>query len=466
MQFNSIPFLIFLFIIVVLYYLIPQKYKKPFLLLSSYYFYFSAKPEYLVLLLASTAINYLTAYLLETKQSRKTLLVLNLAINLGILFGFKYLNFVSNQLNSIFRQFSLNLHIPTYSIILPIGISFYTIMAIGYILDIYWGDRKRDKNYILFSLYMAFFPQILSGPIGRAKNLIPQFLAKQEFRYDNFSNGFRLMLWGYFKKMVIADNIGVYVDRVFDNIPVQSSLTAILTMMLYGFQLYADFSGYTDIARGTARLFGIKLMVNFKSPYLNSTSITDFWRRNHISLTSWLRDYVFYPFIGTNPAKWNIYTGLLIMFLLSGIWHGAGWMFIIWGAYQAVLLIFEDLTGLSKAVHVSKFNMLLRKGVTLALVSFGLLFFRLPDLSTVGKFIHVLFSNSWTYFAGTTRLIPPMLISLPLFLLIEIWLNKEQFDTKIGNLPLVMRWITYLSLIFIIVIFGNLNGSSFIYYNF
>jgi len=207
MQFNSIPFLLFLLIVVILYYLIPQKYKKPFLLLSSYYFYFSAKPEYLVLLLASTAFNYLTAFLLETKQSRKVILICNLILNLGILFGFKYLNFVSSQLNSFFSQFSLNLHIPAYSIILPIGISFYTIMAIGYILDIYWGDRKRDKNYILFSLYMAFFPQILSGPIGRAKKLIPQLSAKPVFRYINFSNGFRLMLWGFFKKLVITDGI-------------------------------------------------------------------------------------------------------------------------------------------------------------------------------------------------------------------------------------------------------------------
>lgn len=466
MQFNSIPFLLFLGIVVVLYYLVPQKFKKGLLLVSSYYFYFSAKPEYLVLLLASTAVNYGTAFLLETKLTKKTILVLNLIFNLGILFCFKYLNFVDSQFNNIFKQFSLDLHIPAFSIILPIGISFYTFMAIGYILDIYWGDRKRDKNYLLFSLYLAFFPQILCGPIGRAKDLIPQLTAKPIFQYENFSNGFRLMLWGFFKKIVVADNLGVYVDAVFNNIPMHSSLTVIVATFFYAFQLYADFSGYSDIARGVARLFGIKLMVNFRTPYVNSTSVSDYWNRNHISLTSWLRDYVYYPFIGFNTSKFKIYAGIILMFTLSGIWHGAGWTFIIWGFIQALYLIIEDAFHLGAKKNIPWMMLAIRKVITFVLISIGLLFFRLPNLHQFKAYITSIAKNDWSLYIVSKQTILSLLTGLIILIIYDVVMNKKQFDEFLSPKTTIHRWIVYIGMLLLILCIGNVNGSSFIYFQF
>jgi len=465
MQFNSIPFLFFLLCVVPLYYLVPQKHKNVFLLICSYYFYFCAKPEYLILLLASTAVNYLSACLLERGNAKRVVLYFSLLFNIGLLFGFKYLNFFNGQLNYVFQQFRLDIHIPAFSIILPVGISFYTFMAIGYLLDIYWGDRRRDRNYVLFSLYLAFFPQILCGPIGRAKELIPQFVAKSVFKYDNFSNGFRLMLWGLFKKIVVADNLGVYVDAVFNNASRHSTLTVIVATFLYAFQLYADFSGYTDVARGIARLFGIKLMVNFRTPYVNSTSVTDYWNRNHISLTSWFRDYVYYPFIGTNTGRLKRYAGILLMFLLSGIWHGAGWMFITWGLIQAIYLVVEDLLHIGKKKNVTwaarSFNQL----STFILVSIGLLFFRLPTMADLCTVARVIAGNSWDLYTGGRALVFAA-IGLFCVMLLDRFMDKKQFDEYIGGKPLAARWACYLTLTMMIFLVGNIDGQAFIYFQF
>ena len=381
MPFNTVPFFLFLFVVVVLYYMLPSRFRNYLLLIASYYFYFSAKAEYLIILLVSTAVNYFSGVTIVWHPERKKIVLsLNLAFNLGVLFFFKYFNFVGSQLNSLFESFSLPLSIPHHTLILPIGISFYTFMAIGYLLDVYWGDIKCQRNYLTFSMYMSFFPQILCGPIGRAKNLFAQFTSHHPLLYDNFANGFRLILWGLFKKMVVADNIAVYVDAVFNNIPMHSSLTLIVATLLFPIQLYADFSGYTDIARGIAKLLGYDLMVNFKTPYVNSTSVTEYWKRNHISLTSWFRDYVFYPFLGMSTSKHKLYLGILIMFVASGIWHGASWMFIIWGVIQAIYLIFEDVTGIGKFKKLSLVSVYLSRFVTFVFISYSLLFFRLPNL--------------------------------------------------------------------------------------
>jgi len=385
MQFTSIPFFIFLFVIVVAYYFLPHRYRNYLLLAASYHFYFSIQPDYLVLLVGSTLANYFLGRGLEVYRNRKNeLLAVGLIFNLGILFFFKYFNFFGDQINAIFSSLSLNLSIPHHSLILPIGISFYTFMALGYILDVYWGDIKSQRNLLTFSVYMAFFPQILCGPIGRAKNLFKQFTDDHPLLYDNFANGFRLILWGLFKKMVVADNIGAYVDAVYNNIPMHSSLTLIVAALLYPLQLYADFGGYTDIARGVGKLLGFDLMVNFRTPYVNSTSVTDYWKRNHISLTTWLKDYVFYPFMGTSSSKLKVYVGILIMFVASGIWHGVGWMFIIWGALQAGFLIMEDLTSWDKKLIGNKFSKTFKKIFTYMIISLGLVFFRVPSINELG----------------------------------------------------------------------------------
>ncbi len=467
MQFTSIPFFIFLFAVVVAYYALPQKYRNYLLLAASYYFYFSIQPEYLVLLMISTLVNYLLGRGLEVYLRRKkVLLCVGLLFNLGILFFFKYFNFFGDQVNAIFSSLSMNISIPHHSLILPIGISFYTFMALGYVLDVYWGDIKSQRNLLTFSIYLAFFPQILCGPIGRAKNLFKQFTEMHPLLYDNFANGFRLILWGLFKKMVVADNIGAYVDAVYNNIPMHSTLTLIVTALLYPLQLYADFGGYTDIARGVGKLLGFDLMVNFRTPYINSTSVTDYWKRNHISLTTWLKDYVFFPFMGTSSSKGKIYIGIIIMFLASGIWHGVGWMFIIWGAIQAIYLIVEDLFGWDKKFIGNKITRSLKKMFTYIVISAGLVFFRIPSLKELGHMLNSILSSNWTLYIGGSSTSVFIAIGVMMLLVLEIILDKKQIDQWIAEKHIVLRWGSYLSLMIVILLVGVLDGQAFIYFQF
>ena len=467
MQFTSIPFFIFLFIVVILYYALANRYRNYLLLMASYYFYFSVQPEYLVILIVSTLFNYGLGRTLETQRDhRNPLLALGLVFNLGILFFFKYFNFFGEQLNTVFSAFSLGLEIPQHSLILPIGISFYTFMALGYILDVYWGDIKSQKNILTFSVYIAFFPQILCGPIGRAKNLFKQFNQEHPLVYGNFANGFRLILWGLFKKMVVADNIGAYVDAVYNNIPMHSTLTLIVTALLYPLQLYADFGGYTDMARGIGKLLGFDLMVNFRTPYVNSSSVTDYWKRNHISLTSWLRDYIFYPFMGISSSKTKVYAGIIIMFLASGLWHGVGWMFLIWGFIQAFYLIVEDKTGWDKKFENNKVSVAVKKFLTYLLIAIGLMFFRLPTIKDFHEYVATISGLTWNFYKGASSTIVFMLTSIIIMVLLELLIDKKQFDQWIAGINSVGRWSVYLSLALIIILIGVLDGNAFIYFQF
>lgn len=467
MQFNSIPFFIFLFAVVVLYYLLPHKYRNWLLLAASYYFYFSFKAEYLIILLGSTAFNYFTAKAMDNSPQRKKLLLgLALVFNIGLLFLFKYFNFFSDQINAMFQSVSLGISLPKHSLILPIGISFYTFMALGYILDVYWGDVKHQRNYLTLSLYLAFFPQILCGPIGRAKNLFKQFTVEHPLAYDNFAKGFRLILWGLFMKMVVADNIAIYVDAVYGNIPMHTSLTLIVAALLYPFQLYADFGGYTNIARGVAKLLGYDLMVNFRTPYVNSTSVTEYWRRNHISLTSWVREYVFYPFMGCSTSKLKVYLGILVMFLVMGLWHGASWMFLVWGAIQAVYLIFEDASGLSRKKGTAKAIGVIRRLATYAALSCGLVFFRLPSVKGVQEFADSLLKFKWDLFTGGASTMAFILVGLAMLVLIELRLNKQQVDEWIQTRKTAVRWFVYMVLALTTILIGNIDSNAFIYFKF
>jgi len=466
MQFTSMPFFVFLFLVVLVYYALPHRYRNYLLLTASYYFYFSIQPEYLVLLIGSTLANYFLGRGLEIyRNRRKMLLSAGLLINLGILFFFKYFNFFGEQVNAVFSSISLNLSVPQHSLILPVGISFYTFMALGYILDVYWGDIKSQRNIFTFSVYLAFFPQILCGPIGRAKNLFKQFTDEHPLQYDNFANGFRLILWGLFKKMVVADNIAVYVDAVFNNIPMHSSPTIIVATLLFPMQLYADFSGYTDIARGVARLFGYDLMVNFRTPYVNSTSVTEYWKRNHISLTSWFRDYVFYPFLGTSSSKFKLYLGILIMFVASGIWHGAGGMFIVWGGLQAFFLICEDITGYAHKPKGPILKVLTRIS-TYLVISGTLIFFRVSSSEQVREYFELLSNFNGHLFTGTIGAFSSILFGVLLLLLAELVLGKKQFDEWIATQKTLTRWSIYEIAAILILIIGNINGTSFIYFQF
>lgn len=467
MQFSSIPFFIFLFAVVVLYYILPHKYRNWLLLAASYYFYFSFNAEYLVILLGSTAFNYFTAKAMDNSPQRKKLLLgLALVFNIGLLFLFKYFNFFSDQLNAMFQSASLDISIPKHSLILPIGISFYTFMALGYVLDVYWGDIKHQRNYLTLSLYLAFFPQILCGPIGRAKNLFKQFTTEHSLAYDNFAKGFRLILWGLFMKMVVADNIALYVDAVFGNIPMHSSLTLIVAALLYPFQLYTDFGGYTNIARGVAKLFGYDLMVNFRTPYVNSTSVTDYWRRNHISLTSWVREYVFFPFMGSSTSKPKVYLGILVMFLVMGFWHGAGWMFLIWGLIQSGYLIIEDATGLGRKKPTNVILGAIKRVITYLALAFGLLFFRLDNLSHLSDLIHGLAQMSDKLFSGTTSLMLNLVLGIIVLVAMDLLMDKKQVDEFLATKSPCLRLCIYTGLSIVILLAGSFDDNGFLYYQF
>lgn len=437
------------------------------LLISSYYSYLSVKPEYLLLLIGSTAVNYALGRAIgTTKAPKRYLLSFGILFNLLILGYFKYFNFLGSELNALFRTVSLNFQISPHSLILPIGISFYTFMALGYLLDVYWETVKPQRNYLTFSLYLGFFPYIICGPIGRAGDLFKQLSSHHKFEYEKIANGMRLIVWGLFKKMVIADCIAVYVNAVFGNIPMHSAPTLTYATLLFPIQLYTDFSGYTDIARGVGKLMGFNLMVNFRTPYFNSVSITQYWKKNHISLTSWFREYVFYPFLGTSTSIYKLYAGILIMFVTSGIWHGAGWMFVIWGVVQSAYLVLEDITGYGKKKVKNTFSAISRRVSTFILLAAGLLFFRLPALGDFIQYARAMLSGKLHFYYGSKSIAFSIVAFTGLLIIIELLMNEKQFDEFISTRPVAVRWASYTMLCVLISAFGYIDGSAFLYTQF
>jgi len=319
MQFNSIEFLVFFFIVVVFYFSIPYRFRWILLLAASYYFYMCWRPEYIILIIASTLVDYIAGLKMggiESKPRRKKYLIISLMINLGLLFSFKYFNFFNDSLRILFSRYNMLYRVPSFNILLPVGISFYTFQTLSYTIDVYRGERRPERHLGIFALYVAFFPQLVSGPIERSKRLLPQFYKRFDFDYKRLTHGLRLMLWGFFQKVVIADRLAIVVDHVYNNPSEHTSTAFIIATYFFAFQIYCDFAGYTDIARGAAKILGYELMLNFQRPYF-AKSIRDFWRRWHISLTSWFRDYLYIPLGGNRVVKWRWYYNLFIVFFIS-----------------------------------------------------------------------------------------------------------------------------------------------------
>lgn len=333
MLFNSISFALFLPIVFVLFWLLPHRYQWLVLLAASYYFYMSWSVKYVTLILIVTIVSYIGARGMERTENsvlRKLLLWIVLVASLGILFAFKYWNFTVDFLEQIFRLFSIPLHPITLNLLLPVGISFYTFQTLSYVIDVYKGEVKAERHFGKYATFISFFPQLVAGPIERTNNLLPQILEEHRFDYRQASYGLKRMAWGFFKKMVIADNLAIFADRVFADVYAFQGFSLFAAAIFFTFQIYCDFSGYSDIAIGTADLFGIRLMQNFKSPYFAS-SLREFWKRWHISLSSWFQDYVYIPLGGNRAGKVRTYLNVMITFLVSGLWHGAAWHYIVWG---------------------------------------------------------------------------------------------------------------------------------------
>ncbi len=346
MLFNSFAYILFLPVVFIIYWILPHKYRWGLLLIASYYFYMSWNPQYIVLIFGTTAISYFAALEIEKAEVRggnkRTFLIAASVFCLGILFLFKYFNFFISSIFEGLKIFSIELSPVTLNLILPVGISFYTFQTLSYVIDVYRGDIKAEHHFGYYAAFISFFPQLVAGPIERAENLLPQIKSAKKFNGTVAIEGLKIMLWGYFKKIVVADTLALYVNQVYGELRRYDGLALIVTIFFFSLQIYCDFSGYSSIAIGTAKLMGVDLMTNFSAPYFSS-SIREFWKRWHISLSTWFRDYVYIPLGGNRCSALKQNRNLLITFLVSGMWHGADLTFLIWGGLHGCAQIIENI---------------------------------------------------------------------------------------------------------------------------
>jgi alginate O-acetyltransferase complex protein AlgI len=480
MLFNSLEFLIFFPIVLAAYYALNHKYRWILLLIASYYFYMCWNYKYVVLLLFTTIVCYLAAigiHRSKNKPFRIFLLLSCISVYLGTLFFFKYFNFFSNSINEAFAKFNIFLNVPTYHYILPVGISFYTFQALSYTIDVYRGEIQPIYHFGRFALFKSFFPQLVAGPIERASHLLPQFTQKFDFNYYNIRDGFTIMVWGLFKKVVIADRLSEYVNIVYSDPSSYGGWQLILGTLFFSVQIYCDFSGYSDIAVGTAKMMGFSLMTNFRRPYF-SASIREFWQRWHISLSTWFRDYVYISLGGNRVIKWRWQFNIFITFLVSGLWHGANWTFVIWGALHGFYQIFGYLTkdirekingtiGLSKVPHFYKFIQIL---VTLVLAIFAWIFFRansFSDAMIVIKNMFVFHENAIINLFRIPNDLYIALITIVILLIIEIYMERHiDYGQKLNRWVPVVKWSVMILFLATIFILGVWEGVDFLYFQF
>ncbi len=471
MLFNTIEFVLFLPIVIITYFLLPHKVRWILLLVASYYFYMSWKVEYIFLIVISTLIDYLSGILMEKLpdiKSRLPFLILSLCSNLGLLFFFKYFNFASENLNLLFDKLEVSRDIPIMNFLLPVGISFYTFQTLSYSIDVFFGRQKAEKHLGYFALYVSFFPQLVAGPIERFSNLAPQLKAKHDFTYDNLVNGLRLILYGLFIKMVIADNLAGIVDQIYAAPDNYSSWDILKGILFYSFQIYSDFYGYSIIAIGSAQIIGIKIMDNFKTPYL-AKNISEFWQRWHISLSTWFRDYLYYPLGGNRVKKSRWIINILIVFVVSGIWHGANWTFLIWGALFGFLYLFEK--GINSVLKLKKdykpfsIGHLFLATKTFVLVTLIWVFFRSQTFNEAIDIFSLLLIG--TSQISKTLIVPNFVwFWLIIFIVTDILLYNKRFDLWLGKLPFIGRWVIYGFFIFSIIVYAGVGNFPFIYFQF
>lgn len=394
MNFNSGVFLAFLPTVVLVYWLLPFKLRKCWLLAASYFFYMYANPALIVLLLASTAVDYCCSQGIErfrgNQKVMKLLLLVSICVNLGLLFTYKYFDFFAETVNALSISLHLPYRVPELGLILPVGISFYTFQTMSYTIDVYRGDFHAEKNVITFALYVTYFPQLVAGPIENPRNLMPQLRKEHHFNWEDFSAGFRLLLCGFFRKCVVADFCGIHVNNVFSNLENMSGLAVIGAGALFCIQIYCDFAGYSEIAAGCARMMGVRLMRNFDQPYL-SQSVTELFRRWHISLNQWFTSYVYIPLGGGRKGKARKLLNILIVFSLCGLWHGARWTYVLWGFYAGVCLCLENILDIRHRFG-PKWNTplgkLVRRSYMFLLSIFSALLFRAESLEQLGVIFH------------------------------------------------------------------------------
>jgi D-alanyl-lipoteichoic acid acyltransferase DltB (MBOAT superfamily) len=479
MTFTSFNFLLFFPIVVFLYNFIPQKWRIPFLLLTSYVFYISMQPVYAVLLAGVTITTYLLTRGISKAKSEKTqhrLLVLGIIVVLLPLAFYKYFNFINETIQSALSSVGLYISMPHIELMLPVGISFYTFMAISYIVDVYNEEVEFEPNILVTGLHLSFFPIVLSGPIERADNMMPQFKDLEKSTYEDLVQGFKMMLLGYFMKLCIADRIGIYTDMVYHNISLYDGVTLAFAALIYPFRVYTDFAGYSSLALGVARCMGIRIMINFKRPFF-ATSVSDFWQRWHISLIKWLTDYIYTPlsFMLRSWKMWGIMSALMVTFIVSGIWHGAAFTFIFWGGFNGLFLCMEAATQKQRALVEDKYNLkskwwyILFCCLTVYFIfAFSQIFGRCESLGIAFSVIGKIFS-----FDGTLNLVNKhnlLYAFISLFILFVYDFKNEFFPksriSTFSSIYWIVRYVSYVLLVIYILSYGALENSQFIYFKF
>jgi D-alanyl-lipoteichoic acid acyltransferase DltB (MBOAT superfamily) len=468
MLFNSFAFLAFLPIVFLLYWWVAQKslrFQNFLLLLASYVFYGWWDYRFLALIFISTLLDFLIGKQLSANDipiKRKFFLALSIVLNLGLLGFFKYYNFFVYEGVALLQQMGFHAHLRTIEVILPVGISFYTFQTMSYTIDIYRKQLQPTKNFVAFAAFVAFFPQLVAGPIERAKNLLPQLLTRRVFDFSKARLGLGLIIWGFFKKIVIADSLAPLVDVVFSDIANASALALVSGAILFAFQIYGDFSGYSDIAIGLSSLFGIQLMTNFYKPYA-ALNIQEFWRRWHISLTTWFKDYLYIPLGGSRVGKFKVFRNVFLVFVISGLWHGANFTFLAWGFLHFIFYIpnllgygkkvQENLTVLTKALYLIR---------TFLLVTLAWVFFRAPSISEALTFLHGIFSwNDGFHFLQSNTHYVLLVKGLFGILLLIIYESINLVNSKWYN------WMHFFVLVFLMIGLGSFrNPVSFIYFQF
>lgn len=465
MLFNSWEFLFFFPITTLLFFIAPHNARWVILLIASCIFYCYFIPQYLLILFFTIAIDFAAGIFIEQSVKYKKLwLILSITANLGVLALFKYYNFFIENINSVSQS---NLHL--LRIILPVGLSFHTFQAMSYTLEVYYGRYKAEKHLGLYALYVMFYPQLVAGPIERPQHMFPQFKTKQYFNWQNLLNGLRLMLWGFFKKVVIADRISDFVAAVFSHPAQQHFIVVWIGILFFSIQIYCDFSGYSDIAIGCAKVMGYDLMLNFRRPYFAS-SIGEFWQRWHISLSTWFRDYLYKPLGGSRNGNLNTYINVLIVFVLSGLWHGAGWTFIVWGLIHGLARIVELIIQKFKTIHI---NTIINHIATMSIVVFGLIFFRASSIKNAFQVIKNAFgfkTNAALYPANTLNTVPYSKLSMAFIfvMIISMFLIERYTDPKMFVLnQYKTKDVIFCALVLIVILLtGVFNKTSFIYFQF
>ena len=469
MIFNSYAFLAFFPIVTLAYYLMPMRARRPWLLAASYYFYMCWNAQYALLSAASTLVTYLCALALrriEAKAGRRAVLALGLAINLGILCFFKYFGFFTDTFARIAARLGVRMAIPAFDVLLPVGISFYTFQALGYMIDVYRGKLPPERSLMRYALFVSFFPQLVAGPIERSENLLRQVNEDHPLDEKAVRDGLLVMLLGFFEKLVIADRASLYVDAVYGNWQQASGLQILLATVAFAFQIYGDFGGYSHIAIGAAKVLGYDLMENFRQPYF-AVSVRDFWRRWHISLSTWFREYVYIPLGGNRKGKGRQLVNIAIVWLLTGLWHGASWNFVLWGVYYAVLLLLEKTFLLKWLDKAPRF---VGHVYTCLCFVLGWVLFAITDFSALGAYLGHMFSGAFA--DGTTAyllrcdwLVLALAVvgctSLPR----RLWEKRERAMTPALSDGLRTVWVAVVLLVSIAFLVGD-SYNPFLYFRF